>query len=143
MRAEDKKFGVTICYEDLFPEISRTFTRAGADFLVNLTNDGWYERSSAVFQHLDFSRYRAVENRRALVRVTNTGVTAVFSPTGETVASLPPFEEGTLVADAVLGGPETLYTEFGDWPAWVCVLALALLGGWSLCRKKSANASKP
>ena len=72
MRLGEMRFGVTICYEDLFPDISRTFTRQGADFLVNLTNDGWYEHSSAVFQHFDFSRYRAIENRRAMVRATNS-----------------------------------------------------------------------
>lgn len=129
MGVEGRKFGVTICYEDLFPEISRTFTRAGADFLVNLTNDGWYERSSAVFQHFDFSRFRAVENRRAMVRVTNTGVTAVFDPTGEIRqgAVLPPFEEGTLLATVPLGGVSSLYTRWGDWFSWGCVAALVLL----------------
>ncbi|HSA59838.1 MAG TPA: apolipoprotein N-acyltransferase [bacterium] len=129
MDVEGRKFGVTICYEDLFPEISRTFTRAGADFLVNLTNDGWYERSSAVFQHFDFSRYRAVENRRAMVRVTNTGVTAVFDPTGEIRqgAVLPPFEEGTLLATVPLGGVASLYARWGDWFSWGCVAALVLL----------------
>jgi apolipoprotein N-acyltransferase len=128
MEVGGAKFGVTICYEDLFPQISRSFTNQGAAFLVNLTNDGWYERSSAVFQHVDFSRYRAVENRRAMIRVTNTGVTAVFSPTGEVAATLPPFEEGTLSAEATLGGPFSFYARYGDWLAWACVAGAALVG---------------
>jgi apolipoprotein N-acyltransferase len=138
MSVDSRKFGVTICYEDLFPAISRVFTRAGADFLVNLTNDGWYERSSAVFQHFDFSRYRAVENRRAMVRVTNTGVTAVFDPTGEIRqgAVLPPFEEGTLLATVPLGGVSSLYTRWGDWFSWGCVAALVLLVLMTFTRRK-------
>lgn len=139
LEAAGRKFGVTICYEDLFPAISRTFTNQGAEFLVNLTNDGWYERSSAVFQHFDFSRYRAVENRRAMVRVTNTGVTAVFAPTGETLASLPPFEEGTLTSSVTAGGLATVYTRWGDWFAWVCVGAAALLWVWALTRRRNVQ----
>lgn len=127
MNLENYKFGVTICYEDLFPEISRSFTRQGADFLVNLTNDGWYENSSAVFQHLDFSRFRAIENRRAMVRATNTGRTAFFSPTGEITASLPAFEEAIVEAPVPIGGPGSFYTRFGDLFAWSCVGMLGLI----------------
>lgn len=123
----EAQFGVTICYEDLFPEISRSFTRQGADFLVNLTNDGWYERSSAVYQHFDFSRFRAIENRRTMVRATNTGVTGFFGPTGEVIAKAPVFEEAILTADIPLGGPTSLYTRYGDLFAWGCVAALGLL----------------
>ena len=106
---------------------------------MNLTNDGWYERSTAVFQHFDFSRYRAVENRRAMVRVTNTGVTAVFSPTGEIFESavLPPFQEGTLSTRVPLGGLGSFYRRFGDWLAWVCVAALVLLCGKSLFTRRA------
>ena len=114
LMTDGMKFGVTICYEDLFPEISRKFSRAGADFLVNLTNDAWYERSSAIPQHAIFSQFRAIENRRYLVRATNTGVTAGFDPTGRTVARAPLFEIATLPATIRLGGPATFYTRFGD-----------------------------
>lgn len=132
---EGVRFGVTICYEDLFPEISRTFTRRGARFLVNLTNDGWYDRSSAIFQHFDFSRYRAIENRRSMVRATNTGKTAVFSPTGEEIAAAPVFEEAILPSRVPLVSMTTVYTRVGDVFAWGCVLALALVGVASLTRK--------
>ncbi len=124
---QDNQFGVTICYEDLFPEISRKLTKQGADFLVNLTNDAWYEKSSAVFQHFDFSRYRAIENRRAMVRATNTGETGFFSPTGEVIASAPVFEEAVLTSEIPLGGVESFYTRFGDVFAWGCIVALGLV----------------
>ncbi len=123
----ERSFGVTICYEDLFPEISRTFTGKGADFLVNLTNDAWYDRSSALYQHLDFSRFRAIENRRSMVRVTNTGVSAVFAPTGEAIASLMPFREETRVVSIPILKTETVYMKYGDVFAWTCVALLILL----------------
>ncbi len=130
------KFGVTICYEDLFPSISRSFTKKGADFLVNLTNDGWYDRSSAIYQHYDFSRFRAIENRRAMVRVTNTGVTGTFGPTGEVIDQLPPFQEGILQGEIPVGGPLSFYTRFGDIFAWGCILVMGLLIGlFNKCNK--------
>ena len=122
-----RRFGITICYEDLFPEISRALTQKGADFLVNLTNDAWYDRSSAVFQHFDFSRYRAIENRRSLARATNTGVTGFFSPTGEVMAQAPVFEEAIVSMDIPLGGVASFYTQYGDIFAWGCLLGLSLL----------------
>lgn len=120
----EKSFGVTICYEDLFPEINRAFTRDGADFLVNLTNDAWYEKSSAVFQHVDFSKYRAIENRRSMVRATNTGVSALFSPTGEVLAQAPVFEETILTGEIPVVGLQTVYTLFGDWVVWLAAAGL-------------------
>lgn len=121
------RFGVTICYEDLFPSISRTFTRNGADFLVNLTNDAWYEYSSAVFQHFDFSRFRAIENRRAMVRATNTGVTGFFSPAGDVIKEAPLFKELILTAEIPVGGLTSFYTHYGDIFVWLCVVGFALV----------------
>lgn len=108
------KIGITICYEDLFPEISRRFVEKGADLLVNLTNDGWYEKSSAIGQHAEFSRFRAIENRRFLARATNTGVTALYDPTGRTVVQAPLFGEAILPVSIRLGGPTTFYRKWGD-----------------------------
>lgn len=118
-------YGVTICYEDLFPEISRRFTREGADFLTNLTNDAWYGHSSQLDQHLNFSRFRAVENRRAVVRSTNTGRTAAIAPTGRIMAQLPKFERGFLATEIPLGRTLTIYTRYGDW-TWGLLLAVLL-----------------
>ena len=80
------KFSVLICFEDLFPELSRQFVRKGADFLVNITNDGWYKRTSAPYQHLQASVFRAVENRRYLARAANTGVSGFIGPQGKIIA---------------------------------------------------------
>ncbi|MBI4713156.1 MAG: apolipoprotein N-acyltransferase [Planctomycetes bacterium] len=76
------RFGVLICYESIFPELSRAFVRNGADFIVNVSNDGWFKDSSELEQILAISAFRAVETKRAFVRATNTGISAVISPTG-------------------------------------------------------------
>jgi apolipoprotein N-acyltransferase len=118
-----------ICYEDLMPELSRGFVKTGkTNILVNLTNDAWYGRTVAPWQHARLSQWRAIETRRSLVRVTNTGVTAVINPKGEMTQSLPLFTAAVLRADVALLDGETLYVRFGDWFAWSATLiSLAVL----------------
>lgn len=136
-------FGVTICYEDLFPEISRTFVKNGAQFLVNLTNDAWYEKSSAIYQHFDFSRFRAIETRRSMVRVTNTGLSGVFSPTGETLKILKPFSEEVVVVNTPVGQLESFYVKYGDLFAKACVGLWLLLLAMTSLRKDVTCKMKP
>jgi len=76
------KFSVLICFEDLFPELSRGFVRRGAEFLVNITNDAWYKDTSAAEQHFQASVLRAVENRITVIRSANTGISGFISPLG-------------------------------------------------------------
>ncbi|TRZ49641.1 apolipoprotein N-acyltransferase, partial [bacterium] len=85
-RQPSTNFAVLICFEDLFPELSREFSRGGADFLVNITNDAWYKKTSAPYQHLQASVFRAVENRLPLARAANTGVSAFISPQGRIIS---------------------------------------------------------
>ncbi|QQR79767.1 MAG: hypothetical protein IPJ69_10520 [Deltaproteobacteria bacterium] len=103
--------------------------------MVNLTNDAWYDQSSALYQHFDFSRFRAIENRRSMVRVTNTGISGVFSPTGDVIDSLTPFHEETKVIAVPLVKIETFYQKYGDLFAWACVTFLVLLLGISFLHK--------
>src|SRR5206468_11417560 len=79
------RLGVVICYEVIFPTEVRSLFTGGADILVNLTNDGWFGRSPAPFQHLAMSVFRAVENRTYLVRAANTGISAIVAPDGRIV----------------------------------------------------------
>jgi apolipoprotein N-acyltransferase len=118
-----------ICYEDLMPELSRAFVRTGkANVLVNLTNDAWYGRTVAPWQHARLAAWRAIETRRSLVRVTNTGVTTVIDAKGEMSPSLPLFTAAVLKAAVPLLDGETLYVRFGDWFAWSATLiSLAVL----------------
>jgi apolipoprotein N-acyltransferase len=80
------KFSVLICFEDLFPELSRNFVKKGADFLINITNDAWFKMTSSPYQHLQASVFRAVENRVALIRSANTGVSGFIAPTGKIIS---------------------------------------------------------
>lgn len=112
-----------ICYEDLMPDLSRTFVKsAGANLLVNLTNDAWYGKTVAPWQHARLAQWRAIETRRSLVRVTNTGVTSVIDPKGEMIQSLPLFTGGVLKTEVPLLDGETFYVRFGDWFAWSATL---------------------
>jgi apolipoprotein N-acyltransferase len=129
LRVYGHPYGVTICYEDLFPEISRHFTQMGADFLINITNDAWYGDSSELEQHLNFSKFRAVENRRALIRGTNNGHTAAIDPSGHIHAEIPKFIPGVLLTEIPLGGPVSIYTRWGD-ALWIGLIAIALMVGF-------------
>ncbi len=135
----DLLLGVNICYEDLFPQFARTLTRENSDLLINLTNDGWYDFSSAVYQHFDFSRYRVIENRISLVRSTNTGVSGVLSPSGEIILELTPFAETTGFVDVPIGDIWSFYTEYGDVFAWACLASVVLLGLKAVMPKKEIS----
>ena len=79
-------FSVLICFEDLFPELSQRFVKKGADFLINITNDAWYKKTSAPYQHLMASVFRAIENRVFLVRSANTGISGFIAPAGKIIS---------------------------------------------------------
>jgi apolipoprotein N-acyltransferase len=121
------KVSALICYEDIAPSLARESVNDGAELLVNLTNDAWFGRSAAPYQHNTIAAFRAIENRRFLVRSTNTGLTAIVSPNGETTSSLPLFHEGTLLATVQLLRYNTFYTWCGDLPWYALALVTVLL----------------
>ncbi len=125
--AGSARIGPLVCYEDIFPELSRKLVRNGAEFLVNITNDAWYGVSSAPYQHMALSVFRAIENRRYLVRATNTGVSAIVYPTGKVSMESAIFTPALIVASVAMLTQITPYTRMGDWFAWAC-LAYVLLG---------------
>lgn len=130
-------FGVAICYEAIFPDEMRRFVSGGARLLVNLSNDGWFVGSAAAEQHLAMARVRAVENRRWLLRDTNTGFTASVDPYGRVAALLQPDVRGALAAPYGFRGDLTLYTRWGDWFAYLCIAAaVTVLMGSTLRRAK-------
>ncbi|HSB73657.1 MAG TPA: apolipoprotein N-acyltransferase [Candidatus Methylomirabilis sp.] len=118
------RFGVMICYEVVFPEEVRQFAGGGADFLVNITNDAWFGRSGAPYQHLAMAAMRAVENGSYLVRAANTGISAVIAPTGEVLEQAGIFTEAVLVGTIRPRRAETPYTRHGDVLAWACLVFL-------------------
>ena len=118
-----------ICYEDLMPDLSRKFvSETRANLLVNLTNDAWYGKSAGPWQHLRLAQSRAIETRRSLLRVTNTGVTSLVNAKGELIKSLPLFTEAVMQTDVDILNGETYYVRFGDWFAWgMTAISIGLL----------------
>ena len=128
------RIGGYICYEAIFPALVRRFPAQGAELLVNVTNDAWYGTTSAPYQHLAMAAFRAVENRRYLVRAANTGITAVVDPRGRVLEPTALFEQAVLVREVPFVAETSFYARHGDVFARGCAaIALALLAasyGW-------------
>lgn len=124
------RFGVFICYEEIFGDEIRIFALHGAQVLVNLSDDGWYGDTCAPWQTLNMSRMRAVENRRWLLRDTNTGVTTVIDPFGRLTASTRRHALTSLAAGYGYRSDLTFYTRHGDLFAELCgIISLAVAAG--------------
>jgi apolipoprotein N-acyltransferase len=119
---DEFRLGVQICYEIIFPHLSRGLVKNGADLLINITNDAWYGDTSAPYQHFSMTVFRAVENRRCLIRSANTGISGFVDPVGRVVASSPLFKESVITSPTPMLTHKTVYTRFGD------VFALGCLG---------------
>ncbi len=122
------KIGATICFEGIFPEISRAFAAGGAQVLLNLTNDAWYGKSSAAWQHMWFSSLRAVETGRPLVRAGNVGISAWFDPLGDVHDATTLFARAAPVFAVPMATIDTPYLILGDaLPAAAALLVLIAL----------------
>jgi len=148
-----RRFVVTICYEDTEPRVARRLIRGGADFMVNVTNDGWFPSDAEVAQHLAICTFRAIENRVPIARCANTGISAFIRPTGAIQSRLlvrgryrGDDVQGILTDTLQMGNQAGLYTRIGDVFA---LLNLALFAGGAaflafkeLRRRRSETASK-
>jgi len=112
--------GVFICYEDIFPQLVRRVTLAGAQVLVNISNDAWFGPSSAAQQELEMARLRAIENRRYLLRATNDGITVMVDPYGRIEKQIARYQTMALPVHFTYLAVETFYTRHGDVFAWLC-----------------------
>jgi apolipoprotein N-acyltransferase len=125
MRVGPAQIGTLICYEVIFPELVRRFAKNGANLLVTITNDAWFGRSAAPYQHFSMVVFRAVENRVPFARAANTGISGFIDPHGRIV------QQSSLLVDDVLlealrpGIRKTVYTEHGDFFAIGCLILLA------------------
>ena len=132
------KLGALICFESIFPELARSQTEAGAGLLVNLTNDAWYGRTSAPWQHLSMAVFRAVENRRSLARSANTGVSGFIDPLGCMHQLSPLFEEYTGSRQLPLLATVTIFTSHGGHLTGAICFVLTLLLALALKFRKSS-----
>ena len=123
-----------ICYEIIYPALVRDLVLAGTDLLTTMTNDAWYGRTAAPYQHFQQARMRAIEQGRYLVRAANTGISGVIDPYGRVLARSNLFEEAIVAEEVRLLTAVTLYGRMGDAPAYagaaITLLALGSRRRW-------------
>ncbi len=122
---KEAKLAPLICYEDVVPLLAREATARGAEVLINQTNDAWFGNTVAPYQHHMIASFRAIENRRFLLRSTNTGVTAVVDPLGRTQASLLPYTESVLPMEITLLDYPSTFTALPIYLIWLLLSAFA------------------
>ncbi|HEU0004941.1 MAG TPA: apolipoprotein N-acyltransferase [Terriglobia bacterium] len=122
--------GAFVCYEAVVPDLVRRFARDGSQLFVNVTNDAWFGESAAPFQHLVMARMRAIENHRYLLRAANNGISAIISPNGHVVKSVARNKRIFLEGHFAFETQMTLYAQFGDVFAWLCLFTCASMLIW-------------
>jgi apolipoprotein N-acyltransferase len=136
LNAAGMQIASSICFEAVFPGFNNNQLLEGADLLVNLSNDGWFGDSNLPYMHLQAARWRALEARRWMVRASNSGISAIISPTGRVVASIPYGQAGSLRAPVFA---ETELTPFVRWGNWFLRVQLALFGLGCFIRLRSRD----
>jgi apolipoprotein N-acyltransferase len=126
MKVGRLKAGVFICIESAYPSIARTYAREEANVLINISNDGYLGPTPVLRQHLANAIFRAVENNRDVLRVTNSGITARIEPTGHVTDATQPFIEDVRVWHVIGNRQGSYYTDFGDFFV-VCCSALSFV----------------
>lgn len=136
---------VAICYEVVYPDLVRRFVREGSELLATITNDAWFGRSSAAYQHFQQASLRAIEQGRYLVRAANTGISGVVDPYGRVVVRTALFETAVRVADVRFLSARTVYSETGDLVAYLClvVTVVALGRSWRRVARGRAAGEPP
>ncbi len=124
---DGQRLSVAICYESVYPSLAQRFVARGSQLLVTITNDAWFGRSSAAYQHFDLGALRAVEQGRYVVRAANTGISGVVDPYGRVLARTPLFEQTVLAVDVRLLNDRTIYSRLGDVVVWVSLAVVAWL----------------
>jgi apolipoprotein N-acyltransferase len=135
-------FSAMICYESVYPNYVRHFVKRGAEFLVVLTNDSWWGRTSGAYQHASFASLRAVETRRWVVQCANGGISLVADPSGTIRMSTSLFTNAKFVADIGLRSDETFYVKYGDVVAHLCLIGSAVVAVFAVARSRFQRGGK-
>jgi len=136
-----EQLGVQICYEIIFPGLSRAMAKNNASVLVNITNDAWFGKTSGPYQHFSMTVFRAVENRRSLARSANTGISGFIDPAGRILASTELMQDAVATQMVPMLKEKSIYTQIGDLFARTCLAAVLLIilmkiVRWKTNRKK-------
>ena len=129
------KFASLVCFESIFPEYVSSFVKKGANFIVFVTNDSWYDDSNGPIQHNQFAILRAIENRRWVVRCANGGISSVISPNGNIISKTKMFDKTTLVENIYPENYLTFYSQYGDWFVYLSNSILAIVVLFLLIKK--------
>ena len=111
----ETKFGSVVCYESTFPWLVNEFVKQGAEFMIIVTNDGWYETAPEPQQHAKQSIYRAIENRKPIIRCANTGISMIIDQVGNIKQSLELNKTGSIRASIIPNKKITFYLKYGDY----------------------------
>lgn len=136
MSFHEKSFSTVICFEIIFPNLVRKFVDREAQFLVTITNDAWYGRTAAPYQHFAMVTFRAIENRVSIARAANTGISGFIDPYGRIIKQSEVFIEDGLVQDIPLKSTKTFYTRYGDVFARLCVFLSAIWIGYAFYKSR-------
>ena len=128
------KIAASICFETLYPDYIRQSVRQGAEVLVNISNDAWFGDSAMPYMHLDGARMRAIENRRYVLRASNSGISAIIAPDGRIVKQSRLFEQAKIKGSFRLLQAETIYTRYGNWILYAAAAILFLAGSRQILR---------
>ena len=126
-KVDDMHIAAMICFESTIPSLSAEFVRLGAEILVYVVNDGWYEHPPEPQQHAKQAIFRAIENRRPVVRCTNTGISMIIEPSGNITHQLPLDSKGVINGTIIPSRKATFYTQYGDIFAQLSGLVTMLL----------------
>jgi len=120
-------FAALICYEVIFPGLVRKFYLKGGDFIVNITNDAWFGRTAGPYQHFSIAVFRAVENRKPLIRAANTGISGFIDSDGRILAETSLFQQAVLTRKVKTDSTKSFYTKYGDLFSYLCIVFTILL----------------
>jgi len=134
--ADGSRVSVAICYEAVYASMAQAFVAQGSELLATITNDAWFNRSSAASQHFEQAALRAVEQGRYLVRAANTGISGAVDPYGRVIARTPLFDTTMLAVDVRLLDGHTIYHRLGDLVAWLS-LVVAATTAWLTRRQRT------
>jgi apolipoprotein N-acyltransferase len=120
-------FGTPVCYEIIFPGLVRKYYIKGGDFIVNITNDAWFGKTNGPYQHFSMAVFRAIENRKPVIRAANTGISGFIDSSGRILQTSDIFVRTTLKADLKTDSSLSFYTKYGDLFSFFCIVASLLL----------------
>jgi len=139
---ENLEIAPYICYEIIFPDYVRRRLKESTNLLVNVTNDGWFGRSSGPYQHAVMAQTRSIENGITLARSANSGISMFVDPYGRITEKTGLYTRDMMVREIPLYRVKTLYNRFGDWFVWVCLGIAVLGGGAALFRPPRQNQTR-